>query len=312
MSASSYVDSLIEKLGGAGYIADKNIAVPLFLSLELKKPLLLEGDPGCGKTELAKVLSTIYGIELVRLQCYEGLDASSALYEWNYQKQMIAIRLAERKKSSSKRLEKQIFSEEFLLPRPLLSTILACNQVRKKRIRDALAPRTILLIDEIDRADEEFEGLLLEFLGEFQVTVPEIGTFRAQTSPLVIITSNRTRDLGDGLRRRCIYSYISYPAKEREMEIVSRKVQGSSDRLRAEAVGFVEGVRNENQILKKPGISETIDWTNALISLGANQDSEGRLLDENKVKETISVLLKDPEDLRKFNLEKIREVLSKI
>jgi MoxR-like ATPase len=312
MTKSDYVESLIERLRKAGYIADKNIAVPLFLSLELKKPLLLEGDPGCGKTELAKVLSSLYGVELVRLQCYEGLDASSAIYEWNYQKQMIAIRLAERRKSNSKRLEKQIFSQEFLLPRPLLSTILACNRAPKKKNRDPLAPPTILLIDEIDRADEEFEGLLLEFLGEFQVTVPEIGTFRANAPPLVVITSNRTRDLGDGLRRRCIYSYISYPTKEREVEIVSKKIPGSPERLRTEIVSFVEGVRNDNRILKKPGISETIDWTNALISLGANQSLEKKLLDEDSVRETISVLLKDPEDLKKYNSEKIREVLSKL
>lgn len=311
MGNSHYVDSLIERLGGAGYIADNNIAVPLFLSLELKKPLLLEGDPGCGKTELAKVLSSLFGVELVRLQCYEGLDTSSAIYDWNYQKQMIAIRLAEKKKSSTKQLENQIFSQEFLLPRPLLSTILACNRMRKKKSQDSLSPPTILLIDEIDRADEEFEGLLLEFLGEFQVTVPEIGTFRANTTPLVIITSNRTRDLGDGLRRRCIYGYISYPTKEREMEIVSRKVPESGEELRGEVVKFVEGVRSENQIFKKPGISETIDWTNALISLGASQNSEGKFLDEKMVRQTISVLLKDPEDLKKFNSEKIRAVLSK-
>lgn len=312
MSASHNVESLIERLNKAGYIADKNIAVPLFLALELKKPLLLEGDPGCGKTELAKVLSSAYGVELVRLQCYEGLDASSAIYEWNYQKQMIAIRLAERKKSNSKQIEKQIFSQEFLLPRPLLSTILACNRVSRERKQDSLSPPTILLIDEIDRADEEFEGLLLEFLGEFQVTVPEIGTFRANKSPLVIITSNRTRDLGDGLRRRCIYSYITYPTKEREMEIVSKKIPDSSDRLRSEVVSFVEAVRNSDRILKKPGISETIDWTNALISLGANQNLEKNILDKDTVKETISVLLKDPEDLKKFNNGKIHEVLSKL
>jgi MoxR-like ATPase len=310
MSSSEYIDSLFERLGRAGYVADKNIVVPLFLSLKLQKPLLLEGEPGCGKTELATVLSSVFGVELIRLQCYEGLDANAAIYEWNYQRQMIAIRLAEsKKKSTSKNVEKQIFSKEFLLPRPLLSTILACNRTPKKKKRDSLAPPAILLIDEVDRADEEFEGLLLEFLGEFQVTVPEIGTFRADVPPLVIITSNRTRDLGDGLRRRCIYSYISYPTKEREMDIVSRKIPASSSRLQTEVVGFVERVRSENQIFKKPGISETIDWTNALVSMGADQRGEEKLLNENIVGETISVLLKDPEDLKKFNSEKIREVL---
>ncbi|MDG6994528.1 MAG: MoxR family ATPase [Nitrososphaerota archaeon] len=312
MSASEYIDSLVRKLGDAGYVADRDIVVPLYLSLKLKKPLLLEGDPGCGKTELAKALSSVFGVELIRLQCYEGLDASSAIYEWNYQKQMIAIRLAERKKSTAKQVEKQIFSQEFLLPRPLLSTVLACNLAPKKKGHDELVPPAILLIDEVDRADEEFEGLLLEFLGEFQVTVPEIGTFRAKASPLVIITSNRTRDLGDGLRRRCIYSYVSYPTKEREMEIVSKKVPTSSNRLQTEVVSFVEDVRNENQIFKKPGISETIDWANAIISLGVDQIGEKKILNNDLVGETISVLLKDPEDLKKFNSEKIHRVLSKL
>lgn len=312
MSASEYIQSLIKKLAKNGYVADKGLVVPLFLALELKKPLLLEGDPGCGKTELAKALSSVFGVELIRLQCYEGLDTNSAIYEWNYQRQMIAIRLAERKKSTSKQVEKQIFGQEFLLPRPLLATIFACNHAFKKKNRDTLAPPAILLIDEVDRADEEFEGLLLEFLGEFQVTVPEIGTFRANISPLVIITSNRTRDLGDGLRRRCIYSYVSYPTKEREKEIVSKKIPSSSNRLRMEVVGFVDRVRSENQIFKKPGISETIDWTNALIALGVNQSDEKEILNDEIVSGTISVLLKAPEDIKQFDAGKIHEVLSKL
>ncbi len=263
----------------------------------------------------------MFQIQLIRLQCYEGLDAASSIYEWNYQKQMIAIRLAERgsKKitsSKSSSIAKQIFSPEFLLPRPLLATILISNKnaskkkMQQKSQADQLAPPAILLIDEVDRADEEFEGLLLEFLGEFQVTVPEIGTFRAKTAPLVIITSNRTRELGDGLRRRCIYSYVSYPTREREMAIISKKVPDAPRALEDEVVAFVNEIRGQSEIFKKPGVSETIDWTRALISLGAK--ASGEPLDENLVKDTISVLLKDPQDLRRFDAEKIHEVLSKL
>ncbi len=307
MKADESIESLKLKLGKEGYIADDDILVPLFIALRLNKPLLLEGDPGCGKTELAKALTSSFGVKLIRLQCYEGLDASSAIYDWNYQKQMIAIRLAEAKRSKTN-VERQIFSEEFLVPRPLLATILACNASKK---RDPLISPAVLLIDEVDRSDEEFEGLLLEFLGEFQVTVPEIGTFKAKTPPLVIITSNRTRDLGDGLRRRCIYSYVTYPSKEKEMAIVSTRVPESSEELRNKVVSFVDTLRADTEVFKKPGISETIDWTDSLLALGVGVSSNAPL-EESIVKETISVLLKDPEDLRKYDDQRIHGALSKL
>ncbi|MEE8198564.1 MAG: MoxR family ATPase [Thermoplasmata archaeon] len=263
-----------------GYVADRAVAMAVYLSLRLGKPLLVEGEPGCGKTDIARALSEALDTELIRLQCYEGLDAQATLYEWNYPKQLLAIRLQERQKNPAE-LEAEIFSEEFLLRRPLLQ---ALNH-------DGPRPPT-LLIDEIDRADEEFEGLLLEFLSEFQVTIPEIGTYRAERIPFVVITSNRTRELSDALKRRCLYLYIDYPSLEKERAILHRRVPELDEVLAEEVLAFVQRVRTEEEILKKPGISETLDWVAALLALDVEH------VDGNTLRETLGFIAKEVEDLR--------------
>ncbi len=278
------IEDVIKILSRAGYVADKKIATAVFLAIRLEKPLLVEGEPGCGKTELAKALAEGLGAELIRLQCYEGLDASKALYEWDYPRQLIAIRLLEGS-AKPQEIEKEIYSEKYLLKRPLLK---AATSMGDKP--------PVLLIDEVDRADEEFEALLLEFLPEFQITIPELGTIRASRKPIVILTSNRTREVGDGLRRRCLYLYLSYPERERELEIVRRKVPGISEKLAREVVDAVRIIRSVDGIVKKPGISETIEWARALKEMGF----EG--LSEEAVRNTISVVLKLPEDIEKIDV----------
>ncbi len=263
-----------------GYVADRAVAMAVYLSLRLGKPLLVEGEPGCGKTDIARALSEALDTELIRLQCYEGLDAEATLYEWNYPKQLLAIRLQERQKNPAE-LESEIFSEEFLLRRPLLQ---ALNH-------DGPRPPT-LLIDEIDRADEEFEGLLLEFLSEFQVTIPEIGTYRAKRIPFVVITSNRTRELSDALKRRCLYLYIDYPSLEKERAILHRRVPELDEALAEEVLAFVQRVRTVEEILKKPGISETLDWVAALLALDVEH------VDGATLRETLGFIAKEVEDLR--------------
>ncbi|MFZ8848898.1 MAG: AAA family ATPase [Thermoproteota archaeon] len=262
----------------ANYVADDNILFSVYLALKLKKPLLIEGEPGCGKTEIAKVLSQGLNTELIRLQCYEGLTASETIYEWDYMRQLIEIKIRENSKNSEE-LENYIFSERFLLKRPLLKAVLHEGQTPP-----------VLLIDEIDRADEEFEGFLLEFLAEFQVTIPEIGTFKAKQEPIVIITSNRTRELGDGLRRRCLYLYIGYPSYEKELKIIKLKVPDLNEKVSELIVRVVSRIRQMENILKKPGISETLDFSRAI--------NEARIekLDSSNIKMFLGCLAKNPDD----------------
>ncbi len=280
----SAIPELLERLEREAYVADPAIATSLWLSLTLKKPLLVEGHAGVGKTEIAKVLARMLQTDLIRLQCYEGLDASTALYEWNYSKQLLHIRLQERDGRSAAEAEAQIFGEPFLLKRPLLQAI--AHQGR--------AP--VLLVDEIDRSDEEFEAFLLEVLSDFQVTVPELGTIRAPDRPHVILTSNRSRDLSDALRRRCLYLWIDYPPFEKELAIVRRKVPGASDELAAQIVGLVQQLRRA-KLAKVPGVSETLDWADALVALHAAR------LQPQLLEETLGCLVKDEADLRKVRAE---------
>jgi MoxR-like ATPase len=248
----------------------------LALAIGLKRPLLLEGEAGTGKTDVAKALAAALGTRLIRLQCYEGLDANATLYEWNYQRQLLAIRAHEREQISGDEIERHIFSADYLLRRPLLEAI-------------SQAAPPVLLIDEIDRADEEFEAFLLEVLSDFQITIPEIGTVAARRRPLVILTSNRTRELHDALKRRCLFQWISHPSLDREIEIVRIRVPGVSERLAAQAAAFVAALR-ELDITRSPGVAETIDWTDALTALGC------RDLDAETVEQTLGAVLKYRED----------------
>jgi MoxR-like ATPase len=273
------IKTLSHELEKRGYLASKSVLTSLYLALSLQTPLLIEGDPGCGKTELAKVLSDSLGTDLIRLQCYDGLSASSAIYEWDYMRQLLKIRMDEGQKKTDEELESDVFNERFLLKRPLLKAVLHEG------------PRPpVLLIDEIDRADEEFEGFLLEFLGEFQITVPEIGSFKARERPPVIITSNRTRDLGDGLRRRCIYLYVTYPNAEEELKILKLKLPELDEGLASRMVRVVHRLRTYDSLAKKPGVAETINWASALLVLGQG-------LDAAAVEQTVGCLIKSSEDL---------------
>ncbi|MGZ6328074.1 MAG: AAA family ATPase [Candidatus Limnocylindrales bacterium] len=264
----------------AGYIADRSLATTIFLSLELGRPLLLEGEAGVGKTEVAKVLARALETRLIRLQCYEGLDVNTAVYEWNYPRQMLEIRLLEAQGAAQQATAHDIFGPEFLIKRPLLQALEAT---------DGAAP--VLLIDEIDRADEEFEAYLLEILSDFQVTVPEIGTIRAERPPSVVLTSNRTREVHDALKWRCLYHWIDYPSASKEFEIVVTRLPGVPDRLAREVVGFVQRLR-ESDLTKVPGIAETLDWAAALVALGAEE------LSPVLIDETLGALLKYQEDVR--------------
>lgn len=263
------------------YIADRGVATAIFIAFTLNKPLFLEGEPGVGKTEIAKVLARALQARLIRLQCYEGLDVSSAVYEWNYPRQILEIRLLEAEGASRDAARQNIFSEEFLLKRPLLQAIE--NHADR-------AP--VLLIDELDRADEEFESFLLELLSDWQVSVPELGTLTAAHPPVVVITSNRTREIHDALKRRCIYHWIDFPTFDKELHIVQTKVPGISDELAAQIVTFVQNLRQQD-LYKLPGVAETLDWAKTLLALKQNQ------LDENVVRDTLGVLLKYQDDLQK-------------
>ncbi|HKW04365.1 MAG TPA: MoxR family ATPase [Nitrososphaerales archaeon] len=276
------------------YVADQDIITAVYLAIKLDKPLLIEGDPGCGKTEIAKALSEGLGTTLIRLQCYEGLDANSTIYEWDYVRQLLEIKIEEGKKSE-KELKKSIFGEEFLLKRPLLQALM----------HNGPKP-PVLIIDEIDRADEEFEGILLEFLGEFQVSIPEIGTIRAQHKPIVILTSNRTRELGDGLRRRCLYLYLSQPSAEKELMIVKLKVPGIQEKLATQVVQTMSKIRSVEGLVRKPGISETLDWANALVVLNMKE------LDAPTAIQTINCVLKNPDELEVLNHSRIEEIVSQL
>ena len=278
------VDETLELLASGDYVADRGLATALFLALTLGRPLFLEGEAGVGKTEVAKVLALTLGRRLIRLQCYEGLDVASAVYEWNYARQMIEIRLAEAAGDVDRdRLERDVFSEEFLIRRPLLEALEA----------DPAGP-PVLLIDELDRTDEPFEAFLLEVLSDFQVSVPEIGTVRAERPPLVIVTSNRTREIHDALKRRCIYHWIDYPSAERELMILHARVPDCGERLSREVVGFVQGLR-EVDLFKVPGVAESIDWSRALMALDRTD------LDPETVESTLGVLLKYQDDLERVH-----------
>ena len=277
------IDDTEVLLRDGDYLADRSLATTLFLSLKMGRPLFLEGEAGVGKTEIANVLSATLGRQLVRLQCYEGLDISSAVYEWNYAAQMIEIRMAEAEGVSDReRLGSDVFSERFLIKRPLLQ---------------ALDPNTdgapVLLIDELDRTDEPFEAYLLEVLADFQITIPEIGTISAPEPPIVIITSNRTREIHDALKRRCLYHWVDYPNSARELEIVRLKVPGAEERLSQEVVGFVQQLRGTD-LFKLPGIAETIDWATALTQL------DKLSLDPETVNDTLGALLKYQDDIAKI------------
>ena len=269
---------------GADYVTDAAIATSVYLGMTLKKPLLIEGHAGVGKTEVAKVMARMLETNLIRLQCYEGLDAAQALYEWNYPKQLLHIKLEESTEHSLQQKEAAIFSEPFLIKRPLLQAI----------TQDARPP--VLLIDEIDRSDEEFEAFLLEVLSDFQVTIPEIGTIKATHTPHVILTSNRNRELSDALRRRCLYQWMDFPGFDKEVRIVTRKVPGLNDRLAREISRFMETLRTI-RLAKVPGVAETLDWAQALSSLHADH------LDEDLVAETLGCVLKDADDVRRFKRE---------
>jgi MoxR-like ATPase len=276
-----------------GYICDRSLATAVFLALELGRPLLLEGEAGVGKTELAKVLAASLGTRLIRLQCYEGLDVNNAVYEWNYPRQMLEIRLLEARGDAATANAHDIFGPEFLIRRPLLQALETPSG----------APPPVLLIDEIDRADEEFEAYLLEILSDFQVTVPEIGTIRAESPPRVILTSNRTREVHDALKRRCLYHWIDYPTRQKEYEIVLARVPNAPEALASQVVGFVHRLR-EADLTKVPGIAETLDWAAALLSMGASQ------LEPALVDETLGVVLKYEEDIRQVRGERARQYLA--
>ncbi len=277
------IDETLALMRGADYVAERSLATVVFLSLRLGRPLFLEGEAGVGKTEIAKVLAATLGRNLIRLQCYEGLDVAAAVYEWNYAAQMMAIRLAEAAGEHDKaRIEHDVFSERYLIKRPLLQ---------------ALEPFTngppVLLIDEIDRADEAFEAFLLEILSDFQVTIPEIGVIKAERPPIVVITSNRTREIHDALKRRCLYHWIGYPDAAREIEIVRAKASQSPARLTEELVAFVQAIRKQD-LFKSPGVAETLDWAAALTELDAVA------LDPAIVSDTLGVLLKYQDDIAKI------------
>jgi MoxR-like ATPase len=285
------VAQLQEQFAVAGYIADRSLATTLVLLRHLGRPLLLEGDAGVGKTAVAKTLAEVCDCSLIRLQCYEGLDANAAVYEWNYQHQLLTIKLQEQLGRAVEDQEAQIFSERFLLPRPLL-----------KAIRQDRPP--VLLIDEVDRADEELEAYLLEVLSDFQISIPELGTVTARSIPHVVLTSNGTRELSDALRRRCLYHYLDYPSHEKELRIVERKLPGLNRTLAQQVVAFVQGLRRL-ELRKKPGIAETLDWASALLSLDVNRlDEELALLPD-----TLASLLKTREDTLKVDRETIAELI---
>lgn len=279
------IEQVMEDLATAQYIADRALATVLFLAHRLEKPIFLEGEPGVGKTEVGIVMARLFETELIRLQCYEGLDASTALYEWNYPKQLLHIRLEEQGKKGKEEIERIIYSPEFLIKRPLLEAILRS---------DEKAP--VLLIDEIDRSDEEFEAFLLEVLSDFQITIPEIGTIRAKKKPLVVVTSNRTRDVHDALKRRCLYHWIEYPTFEKEYKIVTAKLPGIEGQFAEQLTRFMQKIRSID-FLKKPGVSETLDWAQALLAM------HRQYLDADVVKETLGCILKYQEDIRRFNEE---------
>ncbi|MEM9772966.1 MAG: MoxR family ATPase [Chloroflexota bacterium] len=283
------VDETAEKLAGYDYIADEGLSTALFLSLKMGKPLFLEGEPGVGKTEIAKVLCQLFETELIRLQCYEGLDTNQALYEWNYPKQLLEMQAM-----NGTATTKSIFTDAFLLKRPLLHAI---DPTRSK------AP--VLLIDELDRSDEEFESFLLELLSEFQITIPEIGTIKAEHRPMVIITSNRTREIHDALKRRCIYHWIDYPSRQKEIDIIVTKRPEVTTQLATQVVDFIQEVRKE-EFYKLPGVAETLDWAEALGYLSATE------ITPKMIESTLGIILKYQDDVDKLSGQGIEVIMERI
>ncbi|PLX37166.1 MAG: ATPase [Hyphomicrobiales bacterium] len=290
------IEDTLAMLRAAGYVADRSLATVLFLSLSMRRPLFLEGEAGVGKTEIAKVLSSSLNRPLIRLQCYEGLDVSSAVYEWNYAAQMVEIRLAEAAGETDRDLlGKDIFSERFLIKRPVLQAL-----------EPTMTGAPVFLIDELDRADEAFEAFLLEVLADNQVTIPEIGTVRASEPPIVLITTNRTREIHDALKRRCLYHWVDYPNAERELEIVHLKVPGAGERLSKEVVAFVQKLRADEELFKQPGVAETLDWATALTEL------DQLALDPAIVSDTLGVLLKYQDDIERIHGSKAHQMVEEI
>ena len=289
------IDATMALLEEGRYVPDRALATALFLALKLKRPLFLEGEAGVGKTEIAKVLSDTLGRSLIRLQCYEGLDVASAVYEWNYQRQMLEIRLAEAAGAADREgLAQDIFAERFLIRRPLLQAL-----------EPAPGGAPVLLIDELDRTDEPFEAYLLEVLSDFQITIPEIGTFRAQEPPLVIVTSNRTREIHDALKRRCFYHWVDYPSAERELDIIRVRVPGTEERLSRQIVAFVQTLRRRD-LFKLPGVAETLDWTRALTTLDQLE------LTPQLVNDTLGTLLKYQDDILKIEGSEAANILREV
>ena len=289
------IDATLGLLARADYVADRSLATVLYLALKMGRPLFLEGEAGVGKTEIAKVLSTALGRRLIRLQCYEGLDVSAAVYEWNYGAQMIAIRMAEAQGEGDRtRLEHDVFSQQYLIKRPLLQALEP----------DPAGP-PVLLIDELDRTDEAFEAFLLEVLADFQVTIPELGTVKAAHPPIVIVTSNRTREVHDALKRRCLYHWVGYPNAERELAILRAKVPGIAKKLSSQVVAFVQALRKED-LFKSPGVAETLDWAGALTELDVVA------LDPSTVSDTLGVLLKYQDDIARLDGTKVKALLDEV
>ena len=288
------IDALEALLERQLYIADRGLATSIYLALKLSRPLLLEGEAGVGKTEVARTLSSGLGTDLIRLQCYEGLDVNHAVYEWNYARQLLEIRLMEASGSIDRqKAGKQLFGEEFLIRRPLLQAI-----------SNTRSSSPVLLIDELDRADEEFEGFLLELLADYQITIPELGTIRAEHPPIVVITSNRTRELHDALKRRCLYFWIDYPTFEKELRIVIAKVPGAPERLAEQVTAFVQELRT-TELYKAAGVSETLDWVAALVALDRTE------LDAATIDQTLGILLKNHEDIQAVRGDRVSELLSR-
>lgn len=295
MKHLSSIEAVQEALLGQNYIAERSLATSLFLSMTLERPLFLEGEAGVGKTEIARVLTDILDTRLIRLQCYEGLDVHNAVYEWNYARQIMQIRLLEAQgRSDKKDLEQEIFSEDFLIKRPLLQSLEASQE----------GTPPVLLIDELDRADEEFEAFLLEILSDYQVTIPELGTIKAIRPPLVIITSNRTREVHDALKRRCLYHWIEYPTYEKELKIVKAKVPELPAQLAREIVLFLHELRAED-LYKQPGVAETLDWSKALIALSKKS------LDHETIDDTLGTLLKYHDDITRVSGKTTQSLLER-
>ncbi|HUC65133.1 MAG TPA: MoxR family ATPase [Stellaceae bacterium] len=294
-SLPASVSATLELLRRGNYVGDRSLATAVYLSLTLNRPLFLEGEAGVGKTEIAKVLAETLGRRLIRLQCYEGLDVASAVYEWNYSRQMIEIRLAEAEAESREAVEDEIFSDRFLIKRPLLQAL-----------EPDIAGPPVLLIDELDRTDEPFEAYLLEVLSDFQITIPEIGTMKAAHPPIVVITSNRTREIHDALKRRCFYFWVDYPNAARELEILKVKAPGAAEQLSREVVAFVQKLRATSDLFKLPGVAETIDWAHALTQLDV------LALTPEAINDTLGVLLKYQDDIAKIQGSEAQRLLTQV